>query len=276
VQIWGRHSATQLRTRRYNLATLREQEGKFGVLLPRLRKRAEFVARVLEGAYHSPTHNNKPDPLDELIFILLSQMTTHRSFERVYDRLKRAAPTWDIVLAMPTAKLRRIIKDAGLSNQKAPRIKAILKRIHAEFGRLSLDALRRMTTEDAEFYLTSLPGVSQKTAKCVLMYSLKRPVLPVDTHILRVSRRLGLTERTVIGTAVHADLEAIVRPANRHGFHVNVLAHGRAVCLAKAPRCAACCVRKLCQFSGMNYKDADALSHSRLRLSSATLRRRGG
>jgi endonuclease III len=203
---------------------------------------------MLHSTYGSPRHNNKEDPLDELVFIILSQMTTYWSFERVYDRLKHAAPSWDIVRRMPLSRLKKTIKDAGLSNQKAPRIKAIFQRIYRDFGAVTLEPLRQFPTPKAEAYLVSLPGVQRKTAKCVLMYSLRRRVLPVDTHALRVARRLGFTEEKVISDRVHEELETAIAPVDRYHFHVNALAHGRAICLAKSPRCAQCKLTRLCEY----------------------------
>ena len=173
----------------------------------RLRVMASRATVLLAREYGSPSHNNKNDPLDELVFIILSQMTTSPSFERVYSRLKASASRWEDVLDIPVRELKRTIKDAGLSNQKAPRLKAIFARLKRDFGSVSLDALRDMRDREAEDYLVSLPGVQRKTAKCVLMYSLGRLVLPVDTHVLRVARRLGLTTAISICDAAHSSLE---------------------------------------------------------------------
>jgi endonuclease III len=212
------------------------------------RRKARRISAVLHSIYRSPTHQNKADPLDELIFIILSQMTTYRSFERVFDRLKLAAPNWEDVRTMPVNRLKRIIKDAGLSNQKAPRIKAILKKIHKDFGTLTLEPLRHMSTFRSEAYLKALPGVQAKTAKCVLMYSLHRKVLPVDTHVLRVARRIGLTNQKLISEKAHHQLELAVAPVDRYRFHVNAIAFGREVCLAKNPRCPTCPIRRMCDY----------------------------
>jgi endonuclease III len=203
---------------------------------------------ILHSLYKSPCHNNKRDPLDELMFIILSQMTTYWSFERVYDRLKHMAPSWDTVRTMRLSRLKAFIKDAGLSNQKAPRIKAILEKISRDFGRVSLEPVRNMCSAKAEAYLKSLPGVQAKTAKCVLMYSLGRKVLPVDTHVLRVARRLGFTNASVISDRVHRELEAIFLPSDRYRFHVNALAHGRRVCLARDPKCDVCVLSSQCAY----------------------------
>jgi endonuclease III len=213
-----------------------------------LRRRAHRVAELLHDTYGSPRHGNKDDPLDELIFILLSQMTTGPSFNRVFDRVKAAYPSWDPLLDMPLDELRALIKDAGLSGQKAPRIQTIFRKLKQDFGAVTLAPLAEMTDAAAEGYLTTLPGIGTKTAKCILMYSLGRQVLPVDTHVWRVTRRLGLIHEITPYPKVHDELEAVIAPADRYSIHVNGLAHGQAVCIALRPRCEACPLRRLCPY----------------------------
>lgn len=210
------------------------------------RRRAALIAERLHDAYGSPTHGNKSDPLDELVFIVLSQMTTHQSFNRVFDRLKARVPGWEQVMTMQQRTLQALIKDAGLSRQKAPRIQALIRRVVGDYGRADLSTLRDMSSRAAEKYLCSLPGVGLKTAKCVLMYSLSRPVLPVDTHVWRVSRRLGLVDVDVQYEDVHQELERAVPPRARFRLHVNAIVHGREVCKAKRPQCSQCVVKELC------------------------------
>jgi endonuclease III len=147
---------------------------------------------------------------------------------------------------MRLATLRKRISGAGLSEQKAPRIKAILKKIFHDFGHTSLDSLFQMAPADAEAYLCDLPGVHLKTAKCVLMYALGQPVLPVDTHVLRVAKRLELLDERATLPRANLDLEKIVPPELRYSFHVNVLAHGRELCTAIAPSCPECPLRREC------------------------------
>ncbi len=214
----------------------------------RLRRKAHRVALALHAAYGSPRHGNKDDPLDELVFIVLSQMTTGPSFNRVFDRLKAEAKTWEAVLRMPPARLKAVIKDAGLSGQKSPRILSILRRVREDFGRVSLEPLRRLSDAEAEGYLTTLPGVGVKTAKCVLLYSLGRQVLPVDTHVWRISRRLGLVPDQLTYDRVHSALEQAVAPRDRYSLHVNGLSHGREVCRPLRPRCEGCPLRRSCDF----------------------------
>ena len=172
-------------------------------------------------------------------------MTTHHSFNRVFDRLK-AVGDWEAISNLSLRRLKSIIKDAGLSGQKGPRIRAILKRSLRDFGRATLDPLKTMSDDDAMRYLTALPGVGVKTAKCVLMYSLKRRVLPVDTHGLRVARRLGLVPAQATRADVHWHLEQVVMPDDRYAFHVNVIEHGRKVCLPLRPRCGMCPLSGAC------------------------------
>lgn len=209
-------------------------------------KRVKRIVETLGRAYGSPHHNNKRDPLDELVFIVLSQMTTGPSFNRVFDRLKRSCRSWDRLVSMPMTKLKGLIQDAGLSNQKAPRLKQVVRRVIQDFGAATLRPLRKMPDDEAERYLTSLPGVGVKTAKCVLMYSLDRDVLPIDTHVARVALRLGLLRADTPRPAQHQALERVVPPSARYAFHVNALAHGRALCLALRPRCSRCPLSSVC------------------------------
>ena len=209
------------------------------------RKRARRSVELLKGRYSSPLLNNKDDPLDELIFIILSQMTTSPSYERVYDRLKATMPDWRSLSATPVADLTSLIAEAGLSGQRALRLKQIADRLVDDFGKVSLADLAHSDDAAAQRYLTSLPGVGVKTAKCVMMYSLGRQVLPVDTHTARVATRLGLVS-TGSASAIDRDLSDVVPAALRFDFHVNAVAHGRAVCRAVRPRCDDCVLSSLC------------------------------
>jgi len=215
-----------------------------------LRIKTHKVVELLHKEYKSPNHDNKSDPLDELIFILLSLMTTGPSYSRVYDRLKAEFSDWIGLLELTPKQLSIRIKDAGLSHQKAPRILAILRKIKKEFGGVSLEPLRDMPDRQVEEFLTSLPGVGIKAAKCVMMYSLGRKVLPVDTHVDRISRRIGFIPSQLPINRVHDELEKIVDPDDRYKYHVNLLSHGQQICFSKKPHCYDCAIRRLC-----NYRD---------------------
>lgn len=201
----------------------------------------------MKACYRSPFLNNKRDPLDELVFILLSQMTTAPSYERVYNRLKSAIPEWQLLIDVPASDLITLIADAGLSKQRASRLKQIAERLVLDFGEVSLNKLIEYDDERALKYLLELPGVGVKSAKCVLMYSLGRMVLPVDTHTARVAHRLGLVSSTKQET-IDQELPVVIPPSLRFDFHVNSVAHGRAQCRAVRPKCEQCTLASLCPY----------------------------
>lgn len=212
------------------------------------------VVATLSAAFGSPDHGNKQDPLDELVFILLSQMTTHHSYRRVFERLKSKYPSWVDALRAGEDALTATIADAGLSHQKAPRIMAILGRLENDFGQPTLFPLNAMSDSKAECYLRSLPGVGIKTARCVMMYSLGRDVLPVDTHLARVAYRMGWVRIGQSAAKLHATLDSVVQPSLRFELHVNAIPLGRMFCLAKAPRCQACPVVAYCKTGAKRMK----------------------
>ncbi len=212
----------------------------------RQRRRAARVVELLHAVYGSPRHGNLEAPVDELIYILLSQVTTGPSYARIFDKLHQAVSNWDELADLPLRKIKSLIRDGGLSNQKAPRIKAVLRRLRADFGSVTLAPLQHESDNAVEAYLTSLPGIGPKTAKCIMMYSMGRMVLPVDTHVWRVAKRLGLVGRTIAYGRAHGPIEDAVRPADRYSFHVNVLEHGRQICSARAPSCAECALARMC------------------------------
>lgn len=213
-----------------------------------LQKTAKLASSLLHDKYGSPKHGNKKNPLDELVFIILSLMTTHHSFNKVYNYLKSTIPSWDQLLQIKLNKLASLIKYGGLSDQKARRLIQIAKRLKQDFGKVTLSPLKKMSDDDAEAYLTSLPGVGVKTAKCILMYSLNRQVLPVDTHVWRVARRLELIDPSVTYLSVHTKLEEVVLPEDRYSFHVNSISHGRSICIALRPKCSECVLKLICPY----------------------------
>ena len=150
------------------------------------------IERRLKRAYGQPRHFNPADPLDDLIFLVLSRMTQEIKYVRTYRRLRNSLSTWHAVRDAPPNELEALIHEAGLARTKAAQIQEILREIEAREVDLSLDRLRNMESGETEEYLTSLPGVARKTALCVMLYALGRDALPVDTHVWRVAQRLGL------------------------------------------------------------------------------------
>jgi endonuclease III len=212
--------------------------------------RVRRVCRILEKTYGSPRHGNPEEPLSDLAFILISQKTGSWSYEPVYRRLRERWSTWDEVRDAPTHEVAGVLKPAGLSNNRAARLKAILKKITYDFGLPTLEPLKDLSDSDAELYLRSLPGVGEKTAKCVLMYGLGRSVIPVDTHVKRVAQRLGLVPVRATDWAAHRALERLIPAKLRYSFHVNAVAHGREKCRKERPQCPTCPLLRLCPSGG--------------------------
>ena len=211
-------------------------------------KVAREVARKLRGAYGTPDLSNCREPVDELFFTLLSQRTTDPGYERVFTKFKEWAGNWETLRGKPAAQVIRVITQAGLGEQKARYIIGIVERLYAEFGRVTLEPLKGWPDTEVEAFLTTLPGVGVKTAKCVMLFSLDREVLPVDAHAARVTERVGLVATSTSGTRTHEVLEWLVPRENRMDFYVNAVAHGRAVCRARDPKCGECMIRRFCGY----------------------------
>jgi endonuclease-3 len=188
------------------------------------------------------------DPLDELIGTILSQNTSDVNSGRAYQQLRAMYPTWEDVLDTSDDELYEAIKAAGLGRIKAPRIKNTLREILRRRGELSLDFLEQLPLEESKRWLTSLDGIGPKTAACVLLFALGKPALPVDTHVHRVSRRLGLIGPTISADAAHTLLESALPPEHVYEFHIDLIRHGRRVCHAQRPECGQCALRDLCDY----------------------------
>ena len=190
-------------------------------------------------------------PLDELVLTILSQSTTDANRDRAYESLRARYPDWEEVRTAPLSEIEETIRVAGLAGQKAAAIHGALERLHEERGTVDLDHLDEMDDEDAIAYLTSFAGVGVKTAACVLCFSLRRPVLPVDTHVLRIARRLAWIPPRCTATRAHTFVQARVEPDDRFALHMLMITHGRAICTARAPDCDACPLRSDCPRVGV-------------------------
>jgi len=209
----------------------------------------------LAATYGPRRWRGRRDPLDELIMTILSQNTSDTNSGRAYRALRARFPTWRAVRDAPTAEVYEAIRPAGLGNIKAPRIQQTLRAIEERTGNLSLDTLDAMPTDEARDWLTSLDGIGPKTAACVLMFALGRPALPVDTHVHRVSRRLGLIGPRVGAEAAHHLLEAALEPEMVYPFHLNMIQHGRLVCHALRPACERCTLAPICDYRAAERPD---------------------
>lgn len=212
--------------------------------------RARAVAAVcdaLANSYPSTRLGNPRDPLADLIYITISNRTTPEQAAAAYRALRSAARKWEELLALPFDIVQDALRPAGLSAIKARFIRGIVEALDARFGRVTLRPLRRLSDAERLEFLTSLPGVSDKVARCVMMYCFDSPVLPVDVHVHRLARRLGWTMRKRADQS-HDELEALVPQDKRMRFHVDAILHGRAVCSSTNPSCHACVLRNHCHY----------------------------
>jgi endonuclease-3 len=213
-----------------------------------LAERVVEVNRRLVAGYghHKPVA--RLHPTDELLLTILSQHTADRNSHRAFEQLKRTYSSWELLRTAPEQQLADTIRTAGLANIKAHRIKQVLNELHARFGTVDLDFLRTLSLDEARQILIDLPGVGPKTAACVLLFSLGQSAFPVDTHVHRVTRRLGLVGPKDSAERTHEVLEAAIPAQDIYDFHVNLVRHGREVCRAQHPRCGVCVLQDICTY----------------------------
>ncbi len=212
-----------------------------------LRRLARTVNRRLLRLYGIPRWT-RLDGVSELVSTILSQNTNDNNRDLAYTRLRARLPAWEQVRDAPSNVVVDAIRPAGLANQKGPRIQAALRRISDERGELNIDFLEELPVAEARQWLTSINGVGPKTAAIVLLFCYEKPVFPVDTHIHRVSQRLGLIGPKISAEQAHLILEQLC-PAGEYGtFHINIIRHGREICHARAPECVRCPLQDLCRY----------------------------
>jgi endonuclease-3 len=198
------------------------------------------------------------DPVASLVNTILSQNTNDVNRDTAFERLRERFPTWASVRDAPEEQLIEVIRPAGLGPTKAPRIQGALRTITEQEDEITLDFLRELSTEDARRWLTDLPGVGPKTAAIVLCFALGKPAFPVDTHVHRVSGRLGLIPEGTNREKAHDVLEEITPETIYYPFHLNLIAHGRAICSARSPECERCLLRSGCNhYANLQSEDAE-------------------
>lgn len=214
-----------------------------------LAERARQIHRRLLDFYGQPLWRNPLPPLDELISTVLSQNTNDANRDRAFAALRRRFPSWEAVRDAETASVIEAIRPAGLANQKGPRLQRLLRAITAERGALDLDFLAHLPVETARAWLMKFEGVGPKTAAIVLLFALGKPAFPVDTHIYRVSGRLGLRPPNMSVEAAHRHLEALFPPEAYYAAHLNLIRLGREICLARRPACPRCPLQDVCGYA---------------------------
>ncbi|MHB1455476.1 MAG: endonuclease III domain-containing protein [Armatimonadota bacterium] len=215
------------------------------------------IFRLLEDSYGSPVCKPEYNPLDELVHTILSQATSRANYTAAYKGLRNRFPTWEDVKDADVQDIEDSIRMGGLAKTKAIKIKQILHQINTEHGKLDIDFLADMSDHDAIEYLMGFDGVGIKTAACVLMFSLCRNVLPVDTHVHRICQRLSLISAAVSPEDAFYVLEGKCPPEKRYSFHINLVSHGRQVCKSQKPLCDICRLLPECSFGMRNMESGD-------------------
>ena len=208
--------------------------------------RVKDAIKILERSCGTPKPGRRRRPLECLIETILSQNTTDVNRDKAFKNLKSVFPTWQAVSDAREREIARAIRVGGLANTKGRRIRSILRSIKDRDGSLSLNHLRKMSTEDASEELRRFKGVGEKTVNCVLLFSLGRNVFPVDTHIHRLCRRMGFVRKGATRDETHRVMAGIVPEEKMYSFHINLIRHGRSVCTARKPDCLNCPLSKLC------------------------------
>jgi endonuclease III len=206
------------------------------------------IDRRLHAEHGTRSLGNKPDPLDELVFIQLSIRTRQGAYQGGYEALAEIVEgDWSHLLHLSEEDLVSTIAGGGMASIKIDRLRNQMARILDRFGTVTLEPLRQMSDEAAEEFLVGLPGVGPKAARCVMMYSLGRKVFPVDSHCRRIMDRVGYLPAGVDRKQAHDVLQDIVPPPIRASLHINLVHHGKSICLPGAPRCEICPIRDLCR-----------------------------
>lgn len=194
------------------------------------------------------------DPVATLVSTIISQNTNDVNRDRAFGRLHARFPTWESVRDAPLEELVEAIRPGGLAPTKAPRIQEALRCITEARGEIDLTFLDEMELEEARSWLLGIPGVGPKTAAIVLLFAMGRPAFPVDTHVHRVTRRLGLIPEKTSREKAHDLLEDLVPAEIYYAFHLNLIQHGRAICHARTPECARCILQDHCAYFASNYQ----------------------
>lgn len=218
------------------------------LILQQRKQLAAEVHRRLLDAFGLPVWRHPLPAIDELVSTILSQNTNDKNRDAAFESLRKHLPTWEAVRDAPAQEVIEAIRTAGLANQKGPRIQSVLRQITAERGALNLDFLKEYPPEEALQWLQRFKGVGPKTASIVLVFSLGLPAFPVDTHIHRVSGRLGLRPQAMNADQAHGYLAGLFEPENYGPDHMNIIRLGREICHARKPQCEICPLKDVCEY----------------------------
>src|SRR5512133_75142 len=229
-----------------------------------LQKRALAIHEKLIEVFGDPVWRTPLPAIDELVSTILSQNTNDVNRDRGFNALRAKLPTWEAVRDANPEEVIEAIRLAGLANQKGPRIQQVLRSITEERGSLNLDFLADLPIEEARSWLTKFNGVGPKTAAIVLCFSLNMPAFPVDTHIYRVSGRIGLRPEKMTVERAHPHLESLFPPETYYAAHLNLIRLGREICTARKVFCEKCPINKLCDLGRTVLAAKDEMSSENL------------
>lgn len=208
----------------------------------------QYIVQNLENTFGEPQLKRRSDPLAMLINIILSQATSDANSDRTFRNLKTRFRDWSEVLAAETSEIADAIRLGGLANQKSKVIKELLGQIREEHGALSLAFLDQMSDAEARDYLTRFRGIGPKTVACTLLFALHKEVFPLDTHIFRVLKRMGVLPAKIADERAHKLLDRLVPHGKFYSLHVNLIRLGRNVCRPREPLCEQCPLIEYCNY----------------------------
>jgi endonuclease-3 len=211
-------------------------------------KPVRYIIQNLERTYGVPANERESSPLDMLVQIILSQATSDINSHRTFAALKKRFPNWEAVARARESTIAETIRSGGLANQKAAVIKRVLRQIEAERGAVSLDFLHELSTAEAVRYLRRFRGLGPKTIACTLLFACRKEVFPLDTHIFRILRRVGLIPQKCTDARAHEIMNQVVPHGKFYSFHVNLIRHGRALCRPREPLCERCPIIEYCDY----------------------------
>lgn len=212
----------------------------------------EAISNLLEKTHGNPRHGNPTDPLDCLIYLMLTRKTPIITGQKIYNNLKAILSKWDDLLDFSREQLVSILSGSGLESIRADNIKEVIRKIKDQYEEVSLEPLREKDNNECLKFLSSLPGVGMKTSLCVMMYTLGRNVFPADAHCIRVLKRIGIIPYNMQHRPAQKLLLNLVPPKFSYKLHVNLVAHGQKICTARAPVCFSCTIAFHCNNKALN------------------------
>jgi len=211
------------------------------------KQKAKEISDILEKIFGVP-EREEVNPLDCLIRTILSQNTNDVNRDKAYDNLRERFTTWEDVLSADVREIEKEIRVGGLSKQKGERIKNFLSQLKSEKGTLNLDFINELSTNEAIEFLCQHKGIGIKTAYVTLAFAFGRDVFPVDTHILRISKRLGFIPNNCTAEKAHELMAPLIPKGKAFPFHINLIRFGRKICQARNPKCNECPISDYCLY----------------------------